>query len=164
MKNFTLSEVRRTHSPVCYLWPIQSASQFISALAWLIVGIGCLAVIIDELDPSVPITGILVSGAIFGCAPLYAVLPARLQLTTGLMATYLVNTVDDYMLDLGYRDSTKDAKTRRYRVACPRWQRWRENEITVAVSGDHTIDVQGPIFALRLLKIRLERAEYQTQY
>lgn len=158
MQNISVSEVERTHAAVRFLCPVQSVEQFLSLTATLGGVLLLMSGALHLWAPSVPLLVVLLPAALCGFVPVYSVLPARITLhTSGLAGTHFLRAVEEHVHRLGYRQPVPAPNGRRYRTGGPRWQRWIENEISVTCV-DTSIEVTGPVFALRALKARLERA------
>lgn len=158
MSNISSLEVDRTHSKLCFLNPLQSLSQFVSIAVTLTIGLCLLALVSRAAFPNIPVLIVLTPAAIGGLAPLYAVLPGRLVVRVhALSVTAVTNQVLSEMSNLGYRERVPEHPARRFRTCRPRWQRWLENELTI-VSGEQTVEVTGPIFAVRMLLTRITTA------
>ena len=157
MKNVTMSEVTRTHAPYRFLCPIRSRRQLIAFGIFLLFGLPLIALLLKLLDPSAPLSYIIIPALVGGSAPMFAVLPARLRMVTRFHAGHLIHTLDETIQSLGYeRSESSAAAGARYHATQPRWLAWKENDIEVMVR-DHTIEVNGPVCAMRVLQERLTR-------
>jgi hypothetical protein len=159
--NLQISPVQRTHSPLRFLWPIQSLSQFVSFALSCIVILTIIAGALHLWGPpwmSPPI--VLLFAALGATWSLFSVLPAKIEMNTPSEARFFVKDVSETITDFNYGDGVPsgDGSTlcRRFVHKGPRWQRVLESEITLTAQ-DHTIELRGPVVMLRLIRRRLEK-------
>lgn len=156
MQNVTMSEVTRTHAPYRFLCPIRSRRQLLAFGIFLLFGLPAIALLLKLLDPTAPLSYILIPALVGGSVPMFAVLPARLRLVTRFHAGHLIHTLDETIQSLGYRRSESVSTGAHYHAMQPSWLAWKENDIEVMVR-DHTIEISGPVCAMRVLQEKLAR-------
>lgn len=154
MKSVSMSHVVRSHDSYRYLCPIQSWSQFVSLALTLTLGLALIAMVFAALDPTAPIAYVVVPVLLGGMAPLFAVLPARFEVSTRFHAHYFLKTLDETIMSMGYAPTESEVG----RVRCYSRRtglfHWKESAIAVTVS-EHAITVGGPIAVMRQLQHRL---------
>jgi hypothetical protein len=154
MKSVSMSQVVRSHDSYRYLCPIQSWSQFISLALTMTVGLALIAMLFAALDPGAPIAYVVVPVLVGGMAPVFAVLPARFEVSTRFHASHFVKTLDETILSMGYVPVESDADRIRCYSRRAGLFHWKESAIAVTV-GEHAITVGGPIGAMRQLQQKL---------
>jgi hypothetical protein len=156
MQDVTLSHLTRTHAPYRFLCPIRSRRQLIAFGIFLVFGLPLITLLLKLLDPTAPLACILVPALVGGSLPMFAVLPARLNMVTRFHAGHLIHMLDETIQSLGYARSETLPAGARYHAMQPRWLAWKENDIAVTVR-DHSIEVSGPLCAMRALQEKLAR-------
>ena len=147
MKSVTFSEV----VPVGAAAPVRSgAARFALMLA---LGMPTLILAAHQLDPSAPLPYIILPVLAGALAPLWAVLPARLDVSTRFDAHHLLRTLDSTLGGLGYERVAPQGGALRYRTSRARWL---QKEIAVTVR-EHSIEVIGPVSTLRALQAGMGR-------
>jgi hypothetical protein len=154
MKSVSMSHVVRSHDSYRYLCPIQSWSQFFSLALTLTVGLALIAMLFAALDPGAPIAYVVLPVLLGGMAPVFAVLPARFEVSTRFHATYFLKTLDETILSMGYAPAESDADRIRCYSRRSGLFHWKESAIAVTV-GEHAITVGGPIGVMRQLQQKL---------
>lgn len=154
----TASPITRTHNVFLYLFPIQSWRQFVSTAIIFTVGLSFFAYLIYRYDPDAMVVSLL-GGVVGGAAcGLYPMLPGRIKFTTRGEARHFLPEIQQHMKVLGYVESGSSPTRTHYRSKFPRWVRWDEQDMEIAVRA-HAIEVNGPVLSLRLLTLLLNRAE-----
>ena len=156
MKNISLSPVTRVHAPYRFLCPIRSRRQLVAFALFLVFGLPFITVLLKLYDPGAPLAYILIPALVGGCIPVFALMPARLSVATRFHAGHLAHTLDASILALGYARSESFTTGARYQPAQRGWLGWQEDDIAVTVL-EHTIEISGPVFAMRALQEKLAR-------
>jgi hypothetical protein len=152
----TISQVKRTHGMLMYLWPFQSRRELLSAIALLAVCLPIMGTIIYLLDPA-GLESVLI-GAVVGSflCGVYPLLPARLTLATRSEARHFTADLQARLIKFGYVASDQQPRPGRfhYRSKRSRFWRWDEQDIELLVH-DHELVLNGPVIVLRFLRARL---------
>jgi hypothetical protein len=165
MKNVMFSEVKRAHSLLRFLWPVQSLAQVKTAALIYAFGLPLMALVVWLIDPDylwVTLTGASVGGT----GSFFLHLPATLELTTRGEARHFVGEVSDLLHQCNYAEAERCgsnlhfADLRQWPSWIPRYFRWKETEIDLAVH-EHTITLRGPKLMLGIVKRRGERGTLQ---
>ena len=156
MKNVTMSQITRTHAPYRFLCPIRSRRQLLAFGIFLMFGLPVIALLLKLLDPTAPLGYIVVPALVGGSVPMFAALPARLSVVTRFHAGHLIHTLDETIQSLGYERAESPAAGALYHAMQSKWLAWKENDIEVIVR-DHTIEISGPVCAMRTLQEKLAR-------
>ncbi len=121
---------------------------------WLVLGAGLPGIVLAMrwLDPAAPLAYIVLPVLAGGLLPVWALMPARFEVTTRFEARHLVNTVDEALLALGYQNVGGPADTMLYRKRAYGTGR----EVSVSVRP-HVLDIAGPAITLRALQKALLR-------
>jgi hypothetical protein len=154
MKSVTMSHVVRSHDSYRYLCPIQSWSQFVSLALTLTVGLALIAMLFAALDPGAPIAYVVVPVLLGGMAPVFAVLPARFEVSTRFHAHFFLKTLDETIIAMGYAPTESGAERIRCYSRRSGLFHWKESAIAVTVS-EHAITVGGPVGIMRQLQQKL---------
>jgi hypothetical protein len=154
MKSVTMSHVVRSHDSYRYLCPIQSWSQFVSLALTLTVGLALIAMLFAALDPGAPIAYVVVPVLLGGMAPVFAVLPARFEVSTRFHAHFFLKTLDETIIAMGYAPTESGAERIRCYSRRSGLFHWKESAIAVTVS-EHAITVGGPVAIMRQLQQKL---------
>jgi hypothetical protein len=154
MKSVSMSHVVRSHESYRYLCPIQSWSQFVSLVLTLTIGLALIAMAFSALDPSAPLAYVVIPVLLGGMAPVFAVLPARFEVSTRFYAHHFLKTLDETILSMGYAVAEPGPDRMRYYSRRSGLFHWKESAIAVTV-GEHAITVGGPIAAMRQLQQKL---------
>lgn len=144
MKSVTFSQVVRVAAS-----PAGGAARFALTLA---LGLPALIVAFHLLDPSAPLPFIVLPVLAGGVAPMLAVLPGRLELTSRFEARLLARTLDETLGALGYAPVAGSRGAARYRTGSG----WMDKEVAVTV-GAHSIVIVGPVPTLRALQAAMAR-------
>lgn len=154
MKHLTFSEVKRAHSLLRYLWPVQSWGQAGFMAAVYALGLPVLAFALHRQDAREPTWGTMLAAALSATGGLYLRLPATFEVTTSGDARHLVAEVS-YLLSLyGYERCGRLLHfAGRWPRWLPDWLRWTETEIDLSVH-DQRIVLHGPKSVLRVLRRR----------
>jgi hypothetical protein len=154
-----VSEVRRQHSALRYLWPFWSRPQLIGVVVTGAVFGTALALLTGQLSG---MAGYVVGGLVGGLAGrANRWMPAQLILTTRGDANQFIADVDALLLRQGYArsyDPAPDDGCVHYRSLAPKWANWGEQGVTVRLE-EHQITLDGPIGALWLAHHRITRRD-----
>lgn len=154
MKSVSLSQVVRSHDSFRFFCPLQSWSQFLSLAVTLCAGLTGIALLFMAIDPTAPMAYIIVPILLGGLAPVFAALPGQFKVITRFDAHYFLKTLDQTIASMGYSAELPVAgRTRRYCRGTGLFN-WKEHVIAVTVT-EHAINVDGPIFTLRMLQQKL---------
>lgn len=159
MKAVTISPIRRTHSVFRYFLPFQSQRQVVTMAIILVVGLPFFGLLLYRFDHDANLVVSLLGGVIGAVSfSLYPMLPAHMQLTTRSEARHFVQALGEHIISLGYVELRSTPTSKRYRSKHPRWLRWDEQDMEIAVRA-HVIEVNGPILFLKMLARILERSD-----
>lgn len=147
MKSVTFSEVVPTGAAA----PVRGGARRFALM--LALGLPALVLGAHQLDPSAPLAYIVLPVLAGAVVPLWAVLSGKLEVKTRFDAHHLLRTVDSTLGALGYEKVEQHRGALRYRTA---GARWLQREIAVSV-GEHSIEVIGPVPALRALQASMAR-------
>ncbi|GGY02056.1 hypothetical protein GJV26_21735 [Massilia dura] len=152
----------RLHSAWRYLWPIQSAGQLLSYCILILAVLAIMAAIVPYMEPVPPLFWVSLSAAACASVPLYAVLPARIDITTAMHATAMAALLHRHMAATGYVQTSGDDGIRHYRPVGPRWRRWEESRVSVRVCDESTLRIEGAVLTLKGIEEWLEAARPGT--
>lgn len=147
MKSVTFSEV----VPVGAAAPVRGGA--VRCALMLALGLPVLILGAHQLDPSAPLAYIVLPVLAGAVAPLWALLPGKLEVNTRFDAHHLLRTLDNTLGALGYEKLEQHRGALRYRNG---GARWLQREIAVTVR-EHCIEVVGPVSALRAVQAGMAR-------
>jgi hypothetical protein len=145
MKSVTFSEVL----PAGPAGPVRSGVTWFALT--LALGLPALMFAFHQLDPGAPLPFIVLPVLAGGVAPMLALRPGRFEVSTRFEAQHLVRSLETTLGELGFERVGQRAGTVHYRT---QGARWLEKEIAVTVRA-HSIEVSGPVPALRALQAQL---------
>jgi hypothetical protein len=151
MKSVTFSEVEYAHDVAPWLSPSQPRRRLFSFVLLMAAGLAGLACLFRWLDPTAPLAFIVFPVLAGGLLPLFALMPARFEVTTRFEARHLMRTLDDGLSGLGYEPVAMPPGLLRYRPRSARWLRWPSKEIDITLR-EHMLCISGPAIAVHALR------------
>jgi hypothetical protein len=151
MKSVTFSEIERIQQdarPLSIVQPGQGLATFALSLA---LGLPALVIAFHLLDPTAPLSYIVLPILLGIVLPIARALPGRFQVATRFSACHLIGTLDTSLESLGYAPTERGPGTLRYRARGARFAHWKARDVAVTVR-DHTLEVIGPVRTLRALR------------
>lgn len=154
MKSVTFSDIehvqgRPRRSPILLSW------RRLARLALLVaLGLPAMTIVFHLLDPTAPLSYIVLPVLIAGLLPMTQVLHGRFSVTTRFDACHLALTLNDTLGRLGYEQIQSGPGALHYQVRGS-WSGWLNRDIAVTVHA-HMLDVTGPVPALRALRKHME--------
>lgn len=164
MENVMFSEVKRAHSLLRFLWPVQSLGQVKTAALIYSFGLPLVALVVWLVGSHDDLAVALIGAALGGTGSFFIHLPATLELKTRGDARHFLGEVSNLLKKYGYCDGERRGPNLHFVGRWPRWWphwvpryfRWKEGEIDLSVH-DHTITLRGPKYMLNIVKYRGER-------
>lgn len=153
MKSVTFSEIVRIRERPYFLRCPATWRQLFPWALTMVVGLPLLMLVLHFIDPETPLPFIVLPAFIGGLLPVAMMGPGRFEMRTRFDAQYMIGTLDEALVSLGYRRTKSDPDSISYFRPLP-WLRGREGSIEVAVQP-HTLQVIGPVGSLRLLQQRI---------
>ena len=154
MKSVTFSDIERVQDRPRRS-PILLSGRRLATLALLTaLGLPALMIVFHLLDPTAPLSYIVLPVLIGGLLPMTQVLHGRFAVSTRFDACHLVPTLDDGLVKLGYEQVRTSPGALHYQVRGA-WSNWLNRDIAVTVQA-HALHVTGPVPALRALRRHME--------
>ncbi|QOY94076.1 hypothetical protein IM543_21660 [Massilia sp. UMI-21] len=153
MKSVTFSEIVRIRERPYFLRRPATWRQLFPWVLTVAVGLPLLMLALHAIDPGTPLPYIVLPALAGGLLPVAMVGPGRFEMRTRFDSHYMIGTLDEALVSLGYRRMASDPDRISYFRPQP-WLRGREGAIEVAVHP-HTLQVVGPVGSLRLLQQRI---------
>lgn len=153
MKSVTLSEIVRVRERPYFLRRPATWRQLFPWALTMAVGLPLLMLALHLIDPETPLPFIVLPALVGGLLPVAMMGPGSFEMRTRFDAHYMISTLDEALVSLGYHRSKSDPDRLSYFRPLP-WLRGREGSIEVAVQP-HTLQVVGPVGCLRLLQQRI---------
>jgi xanthosine utilization system XapX-like protein len=155
--SIAVSPISRTFPIWRYVFPLQSGSQAVSCGLTMVVGLIGVFAVLRLFDPAEPTLAVLLGALGGGSATLYGVLPGRMKVLTPGASAQAAEIIHRYLVKSSYRVIEPGAGCYRYTSSGPRLLQWRENNLTVRVSGEAELCIEGPLVGLAQLRIVLMR-------
>lgn len=153
MKSVTFSEIVRIRERPFFLRRSATWRQLFPWAVTLALGLPLLMLALHAIAPETPLPFIVLPALAGGLMPVAMMGPGRFEMRTRFDAHYMIGTLDEALVSLGYRRSGSGPDRISYFRPLP-WLRGREGAIEVAVQP-HTLQVVGPVGSLRLLQQRI---------
>lgn len=172
MQNITFSEVKRAHSLLRFMWPIQSGVQ-LKTIALTYAVVWTLIALVAYLygDSPIAIWWVLIGFALSGSGSLFTNLPGTLELTTRDEPFHNLAELSDLLRRLGYAEDERSGCRLRFagRTAPGmRWfprSLWWKKELGIDFSvQDRTIMARGPKSVLDRVRHRGERDQLDARH
>jgi hypothetical protein len=158
----TVSPIVRLHPAWRYLVPIQSKSQLLMFAAIVASGLAIVTAAAVHMNPAPPLALTLSFVLIGASIPLYALLPARMDVTAVLGATDMFDLLHQHVVATGYVQTSAGESIRCYGSGGPRWQRWPESRMSLCIRDSSTIRVEGAKLALKEIRRWLEHVQREA--
>lgn len=164
MENVMFSKVKRAHSLLRFVWPVQSLGQVKTAALIYAFALPLVVIVVSLFGDHDLLWGTLIGSVLGGTGSFFLHLPATLELTTRGEARHFVGEVSGLLKKYGYLDGEWRGSNLHFVGRWPRWWprwvphyfRWKEGEIDLS-AHDHTITLRGPKYMLAIVKRRGER-------
>ncbi|GAB3432787.1 hypothetical protein NX773_14600 [Massilia solisilvae] len=149
MKSVSFSEVVYAHEVAPWLSPHRPRRRLATFALVMVLGLAGLVVLFRKLDPTAPLAYIVIPVLAGGLLPLFALMPARFEVTTRFEARHLLRALEEGLATLGYERIPMPPGFLRYR---PRGGlRWPSRDIEVTLR-EHVLAVTGPAITLHALR------------
>jgi hypothetical protein len=151
MKSISFSEVVYAHDVAPWLSRSRPRRRLASFALLLAAGLAGLMALFHWLDPGAPLAFIVAPVLAGGLLPLFALMPARFEVTTRFQARHLLRTLEEGLDRLGYERAAAPGEMLRYRPRSARWMGWPVKTIEVTLR-EHVLCISGPAITLHALR------------
>lgn len=150
-----VSPIHRSSPAWRYFFPLQSISQAGSCGLTMLVGLVGLTAVLRLFDPAAPAMIDLLGAVVGGSAILYGVLPGRMTVLTPGASAQAAEIIHCYLVRSSYRVIEAGIGHYRYTSAGSRLLHWQENNVTISVSEEAELCIEGPLIGLQQLRYLL---------